>query len=207
MRQVYRSYDKRFDRSEFQFSFCPRCGSVLEHMVGGEAITRCVKCGFAQYLNPLPGVSVLVEDQPGKILVGARRHTASKGTVSWCFPCGYIDYREDFLTAAHREVKEETNLDVEIRSIVNVGSNHHSPDKHALVVVLFAVVRDNSESCRPGDDMVDIRWLSRHSRRPPMEFAADKDMFDLWRNGQLMHFPVDARFAIRERGATNGQPV
>ena len=42
------------------------------------------------------------------------------------------------LTAAIREVKEETGLDVEIRSILSVVSNFLSPRLHTLAIVLLA---------------------------------------------------------------------
>ena len=53
---------------------------------------------------------------------------------------GFIEYDEDFLTAALREVKEETGLDVEIRSLLSVVSNFLSPRLHTLAIVLLARV-------------------------------------------------------------------
>jgi 8-oxo-dGTP diphosphatase len=46
----------------------------------------------------------------------------------WCLPCGYIEFHEDYLTAARREVKEETGLEVEITALLSVASYFLRPD-------------------------------------------------------------------------------
>ncbi|HBE80873.1 MAG TPA: NUDIX hydrolase, partial [Firmicutes bacterium] len=81
----------------------------------------CLKCGKTYYKNPSPGVAVLiVEDQ--QVLL-CKRAPGNFQSGKWCLPCGFIEYEEDFLTAARREVKEETGLEVTLKAIINVASN------------------------------------------------------------------------------------
>ena len=55
-------------------------------------------------------------------------------------PCGYVEYHEDYLSAAVREVKEETTVDVRIKSIISVVTNYLKPNIHSLVTVLSAEI-------------------------------------------------------------------
>ena len=52
-------------------------------------------------------------------------------------PCGYIEFHEDYLTAARREVKEETGLEVEITALLSVASNFLRADIHTLAVAVL----------------------------------------------------------------------
>jgi 8-oxo-dGTP pyrophosphatase MutT (NUDIX family) len=64
---------------------------------------------------------VVLIEKDGQVLLGQR--SGSYGAGKWGLPQGFIEFDEDFLSAAIREVKEETGLDVEIRSIISVVSN------------------------------------------------------------------------------------
>ena len=63
-------------------------------------------------------MSVLVTHN-NKILLGKRLGEPGKGR--WALPSGYIEFEDDFLSAAIREVKEETGLDIEIVSILTMS--------------------------------------------------------------------------------------
>ena len=71
--------------------------------------------------------------------MGKRCTTASYGGL-WCLPGGYIEFEESFIEAAHREVFEETGLEIELEGVINVVSNLLDEQHHTLVIVLVGRV-------------------------------------------------------------------
>jgi ADP-ribose pyrophosphatase YjhB (NUDIX family) len=131
-------------------------------------IPSCPACGYVQYVNPSPGVVVLVE-RNGKILIGKRNGEVGGG--KWSLPGGYIGFDEDYLSAAHREVREETGLAIELKGILSVVSNFIRRDVHTLVIVLYASAAGGKEAA--GDDFDDLRWIDADSPLPAMAFDSD----------------------------------
>jgi 8-oxo-dGTP diphosphatase len=191
-KQVFSSYSGKEDGDHGQFQYCPFCGTQLAlKEKGGKQRPACPNCGFVQFRNPVPGVVVLI-DHEGTVLLGKRRGGFGEG--KWGLPQGYIEFDEDFLTAAIREVKEETGLDVEIRSILNVVSNLLAPGLHTLAIVLLAGVVAG-ELCA-GDDLGTLEWFPLSGPLPEMAFEADEYIIERYQNTGLQEgLPVDPDFA------------
>jgi len=192
VKQVFLTDDFQENNSLHHFKYCPSCGAkcvVQEH--GGKQRPACIKCGFIHYKNPSPAVSVLIMTNK-KILLGRRAYGSFKAG-KWCLPCGFIEFDEDFLTAARREVEEETGLIVEILSIISVMSNYLSADLHTLVIVLLAQVI-GGELC-PGDDIDEVEWFSLSGPLPEMAFEADKDIIARYFQTGINGVPVDIDFS------------
>ena len=193
VKQVFSTYSAKDKAHHGQFEYCPFCGTRLTMKEkGGHQRPTCSKCGFVQFQNPVPGVVVVIE-KDGNVLLGKRLGSYGKG--KWGLPQGYIEYDEDFLTAAIREAKEETGLDVEIRSIINVVSNFLSPRLHTLAIILLAVVKAG-EPCA-ADDLETLEWFPLLGPLPEMAFEADEFII---RRVQKANFeerlPVDPCFAV-----------
>jgi ADP-ribose pyrophosphatase YjhB (NUDIX family) len=175
-----------------QFKHCPFCGTRLSlKEQGDKPRPTCPGCGFIQFRNPAPGVVVVIE-QDGCVLLGKR--AGGFGAGKWGLPQGYIEFDEDFLTAAIREVKEETGLDVEIRSILNVVSNLLSPGLHTLAIILLAGVVAG-EPCA-GDDLETLEWVPLSGPLPEMAFEADERIIARYQETKRERgLPVDPDFA------------
>jgi len=192
IKQVFTTYDGKENSHHGQFRYCPLCGTHLSSKEkGGVLRPACPNCGFVQFQNPVPGAVVVIE-KDGQILLGKRAGSIGKG--KWGLPQGYIEFDEDFLTAAIREVKEETGLDVEIRSIINVVSNFLSPRLHTLAIVLQAGVK-SGELCAC-DDLETLDWFPLSGPLPEMAFEADEFIIRRVQNTNLEErLPVDPDFS------------
>ena len=166
------------------FSYCPNCGNIMKNM-------DCISCNYHQYLNPSPGVAVLIIKN-GSILIGKRKN----GNEKWSLPCGFIEYNENYLNAAHREVLEETGLKIQINSICNIVSNIISSSLQTLVVVLTASIVSGNEQA--SDDFIELKWISTLSNDIIFAFESDLFIIKKFFSQSLYSFPIDKRFKLSE---------
>src|SRR5574341_269012 len=179
--QIYATYDWRENRGVDKFKYCPLCGTPFtQGQVAQRTRPLCPNCGFIYYRNPFPAVSVLVIHN-NKILLGKRLGEPGQG--KWALPSGYVEFEDDFLSAAIREVKEETGLDIEIISILNVQSAFLSVEYHFLGIYLLAQVIGGR--LNPGDDLEDVNWFSLSEPLPEMAFPPDVDLIQTYSNGEV----------------------
>lgn len=88
--------------------------------------------------NPIPTVDIIIEmwDRPHRPIVLIERQNPPYG---WAIPGGFVDYGESVESAAIREAKEETCLDVELLEQFHVYSApDRDPRQHTLSVVFIA---------------------------------------------------------------------
>jgi ADP-ribose pyrophosphatase YjhB (NUDIX family) len=194
-KQVFRAYGP-VDGEELA-NFCLVCGAALTDLTDGDRARRfCSACGFIRYRNPAPAVAVLVIDEDRFLL--CRRHGNAFAGGKWCLPCGYVEYDEDYLTAAVREVQEETGLVVQITAILSVASNFLAPSVHTVVTVVLA--RAVAGEAQAGDDIEVVRWFSAAEELPDMAFEADRHIIARYFATRLAGAPVDAAFAKQSAG-------
>jgi 8-oxo-dGTP diphosphatase len=128
------------------------------------------------------------------VLLGKRGREPGKGT--WSLPSGYVEYEDDFLTTAIREAREETGLDVEVRSIINVVSSFVTPEFHFLGVYVAAEVVGGELGA--GDDLEAVAWFPLKGPWPEMGFEEDVRMIQMYASG-FEGIPVDADYARLDR--------
>jgi len=178
VKQVFAHYD-RGDQLTGGFKYCPFCSTPLVLVESGDKVRpACPSCGFVQYRNPAPTVSILVVDGD-RVLLGKRGESPGKG--AWSLPSGYIDYDEDLLTTAIRETKEETGLDVEACSIINIVSSFVSPRFHFLGI--YVVARVMGGELVAGDDLEAVEWFPIAGPLPEMGFEEDVGIIEMYAKG------------------------
>lgn len=105
--------------------------------------------------NPRLTSAVLVVHN-GKFLLAERNKENYKGY--WIIPGGGVKFGETIHDAAIREIKEETNLDVEIKKlighkeIINVPGNYHS-------IVFFHIAEPKHLNVEANEDVSNAKFF------------------------------------------------
>jgi 8-oxo-dGTP diphosphatase len=89
----------------------------------------------------------------------------------WAFPGGRIEQKDaDILTAARRELKEETQLDnIDLEYVTTIGNNRRDPRGFYLSVIFMAKLPMIPTGIRAGDDAIDYDWFDLNNL-PEMAF-------------------------------------
>ena len=93
----------------------------------------------------------------GKVVLVQRKNPPFQG--SWALPGGFVDVGETVETAAVREAREETGLEVELLALLGVYSDPaRDPRGHTVSVVYLA--RPTGGELEAGDDAASARLFS-----------------------------------------------
>lgn len=124
------------------------------------------------YRNPFPAVDVIIRQQAPNRIVLVRRKNPPHG---WALPGGFVEYGESLTTAAVREAKEETGLDVTLTRLLHIYS---APDRDPRQHVISAVFVGDAEGTPVGaDDAAEARVFSL-TDLPPLAFDHAKILAD-----------------------------
>jgi ADP-ribose pyrophosphatase YjhB (NUDIX family) len=127
--------------------------------------------------HPVCGVAIIPILEDGRIVLIRRRDDNC-----WALPGGMVDWGEDILTALHRELKEETGLQVlQIGRLVGVYSApKRDPRLHSICVTVEATVRGNFY-IEDRNEVTEIQAFSR-SQFPTEQLAHDhsQQIADYW---------------------------
>ena len=189
LKQVYIHYPINPPLAD-PFKYCPHCkGELTVYEFDHRPRSVCSACGFIHFRNPAPVVSLLVV-RGDEVLLGKRLGDPGKGL--WATPSGYIEYEDDFLTTAVREAKEETGLDVEIKSILNVQSSFVSEKYHFLGIYLLAEVTGGEIAA--GDDLESVMWFPLSGPFPELAFSEDKELLEAYSKHRMAGIAVGREF-------------
>lgn len=95
--------------------------------------------------NPIPTVDIIIEFQGGVILI--KRKSPPEG---WALPGGFVDYGETLESAALREAKEETGLDIELIKQFHTYSDPGRDARHHTITTVY--IAKAYDSPIAGDD-------------------------------------------------------
>lgn len=130
-----------------EYRFCPPCGGALEKRslkAGDPDRLVCAACGFVFYLDPKVAVGTIITTGDARLVLV--RRAIEPGYGLWVFPGGFVDRGEELVTAARREAREESGLEVRLDRLVNM----YSYPKAAVIIVVYAATAMSGELC--GDE-------------------------------------------------------
>jgi len=114
--------------------------------------------------HPLPTVDIIIELKDGVVLIERRNRPEG-----WALPGGFVDYGESLESAAIREAKEETGLDIELIRQFHAYSEPTRDQRHHTVTNVFVAKAKGKAGA--GDDAKELGVFSRGNL--PAQIAFD----------------------------------
>lgn len=112
-------------------------------------------------------VLITTESKP-RVLLIRRKHEPFAG--KWALPGGFVDENEPLETAARRELKEETGLEVDaLRQLQTFGDPGRDPRGWTVSVVFLGHVQAKKLRPAANDDAAEVEW-HRLDKLPPLAF-------------------------------------
>ena len=112
---------------------------------------------MTNYKIPSLTTDIFIFDDDFNFILIKRKNDPYKGC--WALPGGFVEYGESVETAAMREAKEETNIDVELKELVNVYSEPNRDPRGHTITVAYIAKGDFNER-KADDDAEDIDIFS-----------------------------------------------
>ena len=125
--------------------------------------------------TPLTTVDTIIEISSGGIVLVERKNQPH----GWALPGGFVDYGESLETAAMREVKEETCLDVTLVEQFHTYSDPQRDPRHHTVSTVYLAIADGVP--KGGDDANDAKVFIESELPDPIVFDHSKILTDYFR--------------------------
>jgi 8-oxo-dGTP diphosphatase len=127
---------------------------------------------MVQYAYPRPALTVdilLISIQsPQRVLLIQRLNDPFKN--KWALPGGFVEENEELVIAAHRELKEETNLSIaNLQQFKTIGTPFRDPRGHTVSVIYWAEVDADNAIPTAADDAANAKWYDIQNL-PPLAF-------------------------------------
>jgi 8-oxo-dGTP diphosphatase len=111
---------------------------------------------MGKHKNPLLTVDTVTLCDDKFIVLVKRRNDPYKG--SWALPGGFVEYGETVESAAMRETKEETGLEVELDKLVGVYSDPERDPRGHMVSVCF-LAHKTGGTLKAASDAAEVQHL------------------------------------------------
>lgn len=94
----------------------------------------------------------------------------------WDFPKGHVEEGETEVQTAIREVKEETNIDVEVNEKFRY-STKYSPKEGVMKEVVYFLARNISDNKEPQlKEVSEVNWFSIEDATEKITYDSSKDI-------------------------------
>ena len=115
---------------------------------------------MAEYKIPSVTTDIFIFDDDFNFILIKRKNNPYKDC--WALPGGFVEYGESVENAAIREAKEETNIDVELKELVNVYSEpSRDPRGHTITIAYIAKGDINNRKADSDAKEIDVFSLEK----------------------------------------------
>jgi len=100
-------------------------------------------------------LGIIYNPKTKKILIGRRENDPYIKQLSWCFPGGRPAYKNDIEHYLKLEIKNKTNLTVNIKKIIFAKT--YPEKREFLSIYYYCEIISGKE--KAGEDMAEIKWV------------------------------------------------
>ena len=116
-------------------------------------------------------VSTIIESE-GKIILVKEAKKQYYG--KWSFPSGHVEENEDIINAAIREVKEETNLDVELNGLISIYNNMYE-GYNSISFIFSSKLKNVNKITFNKNEILEVKGFSINDIKNMQDELRDKD--------------------------------
>ncbi len=170
------------------YNYCPQCGQSLQKVVlGVNKVSRlkCAACGFIFYQNSKPTASALIVDGD-KVLLGKRSIEPYKNY--WDIIGGFLELGESPEAGVHREIKEETGLEIELVDLLGIFMDEYGEGGDSTLNICY-LAKITAGELKPADDVDELHWSTASDIPKNLAFKNARGIIDLWLKKQLTTRP------------------
>lgn len=109
----------------------------------------------------------------GKALFLKRK--GGTGDKKWCMPGGHLEYKEDLLKGAIREVEEEANIKIKNARFLCVSDDVFYGERHYVAVFFVADHASGTPYITEKDRFYELRWFPLNKPPRPL-FGSTKNV-------------------------------
>ncbi len=159
------------------FRYCPMCATALiEKDIEHVRRSVCPACSFIQFLHPKLVAVVLLQHRD-KLLLSKRNIEPAKGL--WNFCGGYVELGETVEEAAIREVKEESNLDVQLENLIGIYSE--GGGSHVIIAYQASILNHQMSSLAAQYEEVSELAFFPWEELPTLAFPVHQQILRDWK--------------------------
>lgn len=135
------------------------------------------------------GMGIMVLNNNGQVLMGLRNTDAAlassdlHGEGTWTFPGGKFDFGDGLFEGAARELKEETDLDLNRAEIISI-SNERNETAHFITIGFLAVEWSGDVKTMEPDEIITWDWFDMDAL-PKNVYAPTLKMIENYKAGRL----------------------
>lgn len=116
-------------------------------------------------------VSTIIESEGKIILV---KEAKKQYYEKWNFPSGHVEENEDIINAAIREVKEETNLDVELNGLISIYNNMYE-GYNSISFIFSSKLKNVNKITFNQNEILEVKGFSINDIKNMQDELRDKD--------------------------------
>ncbi len=125
------------------------------------------------------GVGVIIFNENNQLLLGLRNSDSDKADSelhlegTWTMPGGKVEFDESFEEAGIREVKEETDLNVEEVEVISFTNDKNQYAQFVTAGMIAKKYTGNVKAMEP-DEIIDWKWFDLNNLPQNIYFPSEK---------------------------------